>query len=163
MPNRSLQELLRGRGAHVDPVACVAGLEADMAGRQLPGVEHTIWALVWHMNYWMDYELQSMDGREPSYPLHASESWPTTAAPPTATAWQEEEARFRRLIEQLLEWARRAAVDGHGARLVHRDKGESLQTVLWQMAAHNSYHTGQVALLRRAFGLWPPPGGGDTW
>lgn len=163
MAHHTLQELLRGRGAHVDPVACVAGLDSEAAGQRLPGVEHTIWELVCHMNYWMEYELRSIDGQEPVYPVHASESWPATAVPPTKEAWRQAAGRFAHLVEQLHEWAQRAAVDGQGARLVHQNKSESLETVLWQMAAHNSYHTGQVALLRRAFGLWPPPGGGDTW
>jgi len=39
----------------------------------------------------------------------------------------------------------------------------TLEAVLWQMVAHNSYHAGQIALLRRMLGAWPPTGGGDTW
>jgi len=39
----------------------------------------------------------------------------------------------------------------------------TLEAVLWQMVAHTSYHTGQIAMLRRALGVWPPRGGGDTW
>ena len=39
----------------------------------------------------------------------------------------------------------------------------TLEAVLWQMVAHNSYHVGQIALIRRALGAWPPHGGGDTW
>jgi len=39
----------------------------------------------------------------------------------------------------------------------------SLEAVLWQMVAHNSYHTGQIAMIRRALGAWPPRAGGDTW
>jgi uncharacterized damage-inducible protein DinB len=39
----------------------------------------------------------------------------------------------------------------------------TLEAVLWQMVAHNSYHTGQIAMLRRALNAWPPRGGGDTW
>jgi uncharacterized damage-inducible protein DinB len=39
----------------------------------------------------------------------------------------------------------------------------TLEAVLWQMVAHNSYHVGQIALMRRALGAWPPRGGGDTW
>jgi uncharacterized damage-inducible protein DinB len=162
MTARDHQELLRGRGAHADPVACVEGLSAEVAGRSLPGTVHTIWELVWHMNYWMDYELASMEGTEPRYPVHASESWPTTPAPPTGAAWLEETTRFRRHIDLLHDWARRAAL-GEGTRVIHAAKDESLQLVLWQMVAHNSYHTGQVALLRRAFGFWPPAAGGDTW
>ena len=35
--------------------------------------------------------------------------------------------------------------------------------MLWQTAVHNSYHVGQIAMIRRALGAWPPQGGGDTW
>jgi uncharacterized damage-inducible protein DinB len=31
------------------------------------------------------------------------------------------------------------------------------------IAAHNSYHLGQIVLIRRMLGAWPPPGGGDSW
>jgi len=163
MPNRTLQALLRGKGAHVDPVAAVEGLSPALAGRELAGSEHTIWQLVWHMNYWMHYELASLDGPEVPYPEHANASWPETPAPPSEEAWKAEMARFRRQVDALADWGRRASLGGLGARLVHPKPGDTVQDVLWQMVAHNSYHAGQVVLLRRAFGAWPPATGGDTW
>jgi len=163
MPNRTLQDLLRGRGAHVDPVACLEGVTLEMAGRLLPGVEHSIWQLTWHMTYWMDYELRSLAGPEVEYPGQAALSWPPSSAPESAEAWRAEVARFHRQVEALGEWARRASLEGHGSRVVHPRQGDTMQDVLWQMVAHNSYHAGQVVLLRRAFGAWPPPGGGDSW
>ncbi|MBK7350107.1 MAG: DinB family protein [Gemmatimonadales bacterium] len=163
MPNRVLRDLLRGRGSHADPVACVLELPADLAGRQVPGVEHTIWELVWHMSYWMDYELRSLAGPEVPYPERADLSWPETDAPPSAAAWAALVATFRQQVDRLGEWSAQVAMDGLGARIVHAERSETVQEVLWQMVAHNSYHTGQVAQLRRAFGAWPPPGGGDTW
>jgi hypothetical protein len=39
----------------------------------------------------------------------------------------------------------------------------TLEAVLWQMVAHNSYHIGQIAMIRRMLNAWPPLGGGDTW
>jgi uncharacterized damage-inducible protein DinB len=39
----------------------------------------------------------------------------------------------------------------------------TLEDVLMQLVAHNSYHLGQIAMLRRALGVWPPRGGGDSW
>ena len=39
----------------------------------------------------------------------------------------------------------------------------TLEAVLWQMVAHNSYHVGQIAMLRRTLGAWPPRKGGDRW
>ncbi len=163
MPNRILLDLLHGRGAHADPVACVEGLSVELAGRRLAGAQHTIWQLVWHMNYWMEFELQSIAGPEATYPAHATESWPAGSAPASVAEWEQEALRFRRQVDRLTEVARQSASEGFGARLVHPAKKETVQDVLWQMMAHNSYHTGQIALLRRAFGAWPPATGGDTW
>ena len=163
MAKEILQDLLRGRGAHVDPVATVEGVSAELAGRQLAGAQHTVWQLVWHMNYWMEYELHSLQGPEATYPAHASESWPATPMPRDDAAWKVEVTRFRRQVEELAAWGVRAGCEGLHDRLVHAGHDDRIGDVLWQMSAHNSYHTGQVALLLRAFGAWPPTGGGDTW
>jgi len=37
MPSRALTELLRGQGAHADPIACIEDLPADLATRQVAG------------------------------------------------------------------------------------------------------------------------------
>jgi len=163
MPNQTLRDLLRGRGAHADPVGSLEGLSLELAGRRLPGVDHSIWQLTWHMTYWMDYELRSLTGPEVPYPEHASVSWPAQAAPENDAGWRTEVARFRQQVEELSEWARRAITDGSGSRVVHPARGETVQDVLWQMVAHNSYHAGQVVLLRRMLGAWPAAAGGDTW
>ena len=158
-----LVELLAGKGAHVDPLAMARTAGATLAGRSLPGAAHTIWQLIWHLNYWMDYEVRCLDGAEPDYPEHAAESWPAASGPPSETAWQAEVDRFTRLLGRLADWARRLEDPAQARRLVHPAKQETVTDVLWQMVAHNSYHAGQMALLLRAFGAWPPAGGGDTW
>ena len=73
MSQRALTELFRGKGAHVDPVACVEDISAEVAARQVAGVPHSIGQLVFHMNYWMDYELRRIRGERPAYPEHNSE------------------------------------------------------------------------------------------
>jgi uncharacterized damage-inducible protein DinB len=156
----ALSDLLRGRGAHADPVACFDGIDAAVAGRRLAGAQHTIWQLLFHLNYWMDYELRSIAGPELPYPQHAEVSWPASDGPPDATAWDGERHRLAEQLRQLEASGRDAAIQG---RVVHPARGETVADVLWQIVAHNSYHVGQVALLRRAFGAWPPPAGGDTW
>jgi uncharacterized damage-inducible protein DinB len=163
VPKDILLDLLRGRGSHVDPVAVVDGLTAELAGRPLPGAQHTIWQLVWHMNYWMEYELRSLAGPEVPYPEGAAESWPAASSPSDEAEWRDEVVRFRRQVEAFAAWGRRVALDAALDQPVHPAQGERVSDVLWQMVAHNSYHAGQVALIRRAFGAWPPAGGGDTW
>ena len=155
-----LDDLLRGRGAHADPIACFDGIDAALATRRLEGAPHTIWQLLVHLNYWMEYEARSIEGPEVPYPAHAGESWPAADAPVDESAWRRERARLADLLGRLAAFGRDAAIQ---SRIVHPAKGESAHDVLWQMVAHNSYHVGQVALLRRAFGAWPPPAGGDSW
>jgi len=164
MPKPStLQLLLHGKGAHADTVASVSGLSPELAGKRPVGIEHTIWQLLVHMNYWMDYELRSIVGPEVPYPEHAADSWPNTDGPASASALVDEVRRFANQIKQLSDLAGRLNDNQLRSRVVHPAKQETVEDVLWQMVAHNSYHVGQVAALRRALGAWPPADGGDTW
>jgi uncharacterized damage-inducible protein DinB len=165
--SRALTELLHGEGAHADPVACVEDLSAELAARHVEGFPHSIGQLVFHMNYWMDYELRRIRGERPVYPEHASESFPSAPSPAGAQDW----ARLRKRLSGLLidftvladsspqEMQRQIDTVHEGDTKL----AGTLEAVLWQMVAHNSYHTGQIAMIRRALGAWPPRGGGDTW
>jgi len=166
MPEPILIELLYGKGAHANPLACVEDLTAELAGRRVENLPHSIHQIVWHMNFWMDYELRRIRGDKPRYPDHASESWPA-AAPPEEAAWKKEIARFSELLGVL---AAMAQVDSNALSrevpAMHPNQEVRTSTVLailWQTLAHNSYHIGQIALVRRALGAWPPREGGDSW
>ena len=166
MSCRALTELLHGKGAHSDPVACVEDLSAELAARNVQGFPHSIGQLVFHMNYWMDYELRRIRGQRPAYPEHNSESFPVSS-PVYAQEWGRSRKQFASLLAEFAELAAssrqeldRQIETGHE---VHENVAGSLEAVLWQMVAHNSYHVGQIAMIRRMLGAWPPRGGGDTW
>ena len=167
MSQRALTELLRGQGAHADPLACVEDISAELAAREVAGFPHSIGQIVFHMNYWMDYELRRIRGQHPEYPEHASESWPAMPSPTDAQEWE----RLRRDFAWFLaEYAKLAESFGPDLRreIESRHEGDkkvagTLEAVLWQMVAHNSYHVGQIAMIRRALGAWPPHSGGDSW
>ena len=162
---RALTELLRGKGAHADPLACVEDISADVAARHVAEFPHSVSQLVFHMNYWMDYELRRIRGQRPTYPEHAAESFP--ASPSDAPEWDQLKGRFATLLADFSTLAQspqaeldRQIESAHDGDQKHAG---TLEAVLWQMVAHNSYHVGQIAMLRRALGAWPPRGGGDTW
>jgi len=164
---RVLIELFRGRGAHTDPVACVADVTAEWAGRVAEGSPHSIWQLVWHLNFWMDYDLRRIRGESPPYPVHNDESFPPAPAPRGADEWRQAQARFQGLLADCAGIAQsgpdaleREVPPTHPS---HAQRASTVLAMLCQLVAHNSYHVGQIALLRRAMGIWPPPGGGDTW
>jgi uncharacterized damage-inducible protein DinB len=163
---RVLLELLRGQGAHTDSVACVSGLTAAQASQAVGLSPHSIWEIVLHLNYWMDYEVQRIRGTPAPYPASALLSWPKVPQAAAPSAWDEAVARFTGLLEAFAEIAQTPGLPEKEVPPVHateKDIDRTVQGVLWQTVAHNSYHLGQVALLRRAISAWPPPGGSDTW
>jgi hypothetical protein len=192
MGDNTLRELIYGKGAHVDPVACIEDISAELAARRVAGYPHSIWQIVLHMNYWMDYELRKIAGENPSNPDHAIESWPQHPEP-TARTQPKDRAEAEGLAEPVrpaqwyapnYEWqsARQHFIDDLAKlasladsdaatldRLVSDVSAEkvarqtTVRSSLWQIVAHNSYHVGQIALMRRQFGSWPPARGGDSW
>ena len=167
MSQRELTELLHGRGAHADPIACVEDISADLAVRQVAGFPHSIGQLVFHMNYWMSYELRRIRGEKPAYPEHAAESWPTAGTPGDAQEWDRLRRDLAWFLAQYAELAKSSAAEMQreieSAHEGDKKVAGTLEAVLWQMVAHNSYHVGQIAMIRRALGAWPPRGGGDSW
>jgi len=164
--DRCLLELFHGRGAHVDPIACVEDVSARVANWRGDAYPHSIAQIVSHVNYWMNYDLRRIDGEHPLYPAHAIESWPHQGGV-TQNEWQNEIQQFVQLIDRCIAVAssekknlQRQVPATHPS---HESNSSSVEAVLWQILAHNSYHIGQVALIRRCVGAWPPQRGSDTW
>jgi|SRR5271163_426470 len=167
MTQRALIELLHGKGAHADPIACVEDLSAELAARRVGGFPHSVGQLVFHMNYWMDYELRRIRGERPAYPEHAAESFPVAPSPADGAEWDRLRGRFAALLNDFAALAKSSQQElDRVIETVHEGDTKvagTLEAVLWQMVPHNSYHTGQIAMIRRVLGAWPPRGGGDTW
>jgi len=166
MSQQALIELQRGKGAHADPLACVDDISAEVASRQAAGFPHSVAQLVFHINYWMDYELRRIRGQRPKYPEHSAESFPATPSV-DAQEWDRLRKDMATLLTDFAALARSspAELDRQIESVYEGDKNVAgtIEAVLWQMVAHTSYHVGQVAAVRRALGAWPPRGGGDSW
>jgi uncharacterized damage-inducible protein DinB len=166
MSQRALTELLRGKGAHADPIACVEDISAEVAGRLVAGFPHSIGQLVFHINYWMDYELRRIRGERPAYPEHSSESFPRASALDSAD-WDRLRTQMANLLGEFAALAKSSPQElQREIESVHegdKNVAGTLEAVLWQMVAHTSYHVGQIAMIRRVLVAWPPRGGGDSW
>jgi uncharacterized damage-inducible protein DinB len=172
MSDTTLRELVHGKGAHADPVACIEDISAELAARTVAGSPHSIWQIVEHMNYWMEFDLGKVSGEDRAYPQRAIETWTTHPNPAAGSsvaddAWR---ATMRRFADLLTRLARLAESDNQELARVIQNVGSTgalrestVHAMLWQITAHNSYHAGQIALLRRQAGAWPPERGGDTW
>jgi hypothetical protein len=147
---------LTGAGAHAETPSVFDEFDWKLGGARPAGIPHSIFQLLNHLAFWQDWAVAWLDGDDPPTPRHASGIWPGAAAPASAAEWRASVRRFRRGSAALARRARQGdLLGGQGAKT----RLEMLRTI----GAHNSYHAGQAALVRRVLGSWPPPSGGATW
>ena len=147
-----LADLMRGRFAHRAPLACFEDLSAEQAGQRIVHVPHTIWQTVWHLDYWMELEIRSIEGPEVIPPADWGVSWPREDGPADETAWRTEIARFRNNLDRLIAVAE--AERDTLARVIHPTHGITVERAIGVLAAHNSYHLGQIVTIRQALQQW---------
>ena len=153
---KTVGNALSGKGAHAETKNLFAGLNWKAAGRRPEGAPHSIFQLLNHMAYWQEWVVKWLDGGDPPIPKHASGSWPGTSAPASAKEWQQAVRDFRSGLGKL-------GLQSRGADLLTKRGKHTRLGMLHAIASHNSYHLGQVVLLRQMLGAWPPPAGGLTW
>jgi len=156
-----LRALLRGKGAHVDPLGAFEGLTLEAAGERPKGAPYSVWQILGHIIYWQDFLLARIRGENPQSPAHAEEGWPFPVQPSDLHDLRHGLDRFETGL---------AAFDGILVdpatdldRVVRPEVGTTIRDQIGSIVAHNSYHAGQAALIRRMLRAWPPPRGGDTW
>ncbi len=144
--NKAMARALSGKGAHTEPGSVFAGLDWKVVSLRPDHVAHSLFQLLNHMVFWQDWVISWLDGTKPPT---ASGSWRSSQGPASRDEWERAVRRFRTGLDNLASRSREADLFSTRGRTSQLDM---LQTV----ASHNSYHTGQVVLLRRILGAWPP-------
>ncbi len=145
-----------GAGGHVPFERALEGLSGEDAARRPGGSPHSVAEVVAHMLFWQQRHLRIVDGEEPTRVEHAADGWPAV----TAGEWP---GLVRRFLDGLQRY-RQLASDGAAlSRPLVPGRDRTVGESVLSYYLHDVHHLGQVILLRRIVGAWPPPGGGDTW
>ncbi len=124
------------------------------AARPIPD-GHSIWEIALHMTAWQREVVRRLGGAEPQDP--ADGDWPIPPMP-GQEAWDRARAELGACLEQLAT-AVAALSDEDLRELVGtaRDRALGSGITRAEMVAgllqHNAYHSGQIALLRKALGV----------
>ncbi len=152
-----LQRLLSGEVGGFTPFErALDGLGGEDAVRRPDGSPHSVADVLAHMVFWQQRFLRIVDGEEPTRVEHAADGWPGASAeewPSLVESYLRGLARYREIARDESELARPLVPGKEGT------VGASVASYY----LHEAHHLGQVILLRRMIGAWPPPGGGDTW
>ena len=149
-----LARLLSWSDAHASADDALRDMPPRLRGTRPPGLPHSPWELLEHIRIAQRDILDfcvAAEYRELKWP---EEYWPPTAEPPTPEAWEESVARFRDDREELERLARDKARD-LTAITPHGSDQSYLREILLT-ADHTAYHVGQLVLVRRLLGSWPP-------
>jgi hypothetical protein len=143
--------LLDGGGAHACFDAAVRGLPAKLRGAKPPQLPHTPWQLLEHMRL-AQWDILDFSRNSKYRPMTWPEGyWPHTEAPP-AGAWEKSVQQFRADLATMLKLVKNSRTDLH-ARIPWGD-GQTILREALLIADHNSYHVGQLVLVRKALGVW---------
>jgi uncharacterized damage-inducible protein DinB len=156
-PASSLERLLSDDRMEFTPhTRVLADLPWSIASARPSGSPYGIAEVLAHMHFWQQRLLAMIADQEPRPVSHSSDGWPGVA-----------EADWSALVESHLaglEVSRECARDPDLlARPIRAGHENTVGYQLMSHFAHDAHHLGQIILLRRQQGAWPPPGGGDRW
>ena len=142
-------------GAHASFAQIVAGWPASLRGIKPEAAAHTPWQVLEHLRIaqWDILEFS----RNPKHvsPDFPGGYWPQTSAPPGASAWENSIRGFNDDLDQMKELLRDPSSDLF--QPIPHGTGQTLLREAMVLAAHNSYHLGELMLLRRLLGVPPAP------
>ncbi len=118
-----------------------------------PNVPYTPWHLLEHMRIAQRDILEYIEDPEYRLPAWPDDYWPKPQATADATAWQKTVAAFRRDRAALEKIAANPRV-ALGSALPYAREHTLIRELLI-VSEHNTYHIGELAILRQVMGTWP--------
>jgi hypothetical protein len=149
-----LARVLSWEDAHVGFDKAVSGLSHELQGRTPPGLPYSPWQLLEHMRITQHDILEFC--RNPAYEEieWPDAYWPKAAAPPSARAWNKSVAAYREDRDALIALAKNPKLDLSAK--VPAGTGQTYLRELLLVADHTAYHLGELIVVRRTLGAWPP-------
>lgn len=125
------------------------GVSAEEAAWKPAADRHSIWELALHIAYWnysvrryLDPEAEKGFGRSPA-------NWPEIENP-TEAKWKDDKAFIKQEHEALMEAIRRFPPERLGEHSPSK-KEWTYRQLLDGIAAHITYHIGQIQLMKRLY------------
>lgn len=147
-----LLNALKGDGAHADFATAVNNVPADLRGKRPNGAEHSAWEVLEHLRIAQWDILEYIKDAKHASPEFPSGYWPAAPAPPDEKAWDKSVKCFQKDFEAAIQMASNEGTDLLAP--LHGDPEQTIFRKLLMLADHNSYHLGEMVLLRRVLGGW---------
>jgi uncharacterized damage-inducible protein DinB len=149
-PGDSIQFFFESGHAFVRADRILSDLEPRLAVMIPDGAAHSIADHVGHMAWWQRQVLQDVQTRTNHRVSIGGQSFQTV----TLGDWPGVLEDFLSGLEALKSLTSDPVI----LERQYLDRDQDVGFVLMDFALHNAYHLGQIVLLRRLLGAWPPAG-----
>ena len=147
-----LADALTWGQAHASLDNAIKGLPAALRGKRAARFPHSPWELVEHIRRGQ-HDLLDFCRNSAYRELHwPDDYWPPTPAPPSARAWANSIAGYKKDRADFEAMVKDPTID-LGARIPH-GTGQTYAREVLIAIDHASYHVGQLVTVRRALGAW---------
>lgn len=153
--DRSVREhllyLLSDGGAHAGFDAAMGDWPVQLAGAKVANFPHTAWMLLEHMRL-AQWDILDFS-RDPKHvsPPWPEGYWPKSETPPSEKAWKDSMTAFKKDLRAMQQLVANPKTNLY-AKLPWGDTQTVLREALL-VADHNSYHLGQLIMLRKCIGI----------
>lgn len=147
-----LRKVLSWREAHADWKQALAGLDPAHRGVRPPGSPHSVWDLLEHARLAQRDILGFALNPKHVSPDWPSGYWPKNLAPADDAEWEYSVREFFHDLQEMENLASNPRTDLF-ARIPH-GTGQTMLRQALLLIDHNSYHLGQLVLVRRLLSAW---------
>jgi uncharacterized damage-inducible protein DinB len=149
-----IARLLDWEDAHASFDKIVSNLQPKLRGQVPAGLPYSPWQLLEHLRITqrdiLDFCVNA-SYKERDWP---DDYWPRTKAPPGDSAWEDGIESFRNDRHALKQLALDERIDLMA--VVPTGEDQTYLRELLLVADHTAYHLGEMVVVRRALGAWPP-------
>lgn len=147
-----LVELLQGGSAHTTLDDALKSLPQNLRGAKTDLIPYSVWELVEHMRIaqWDIVEFSRNSSHvSPDWP---EGYWPSESAPKNENIWNASLDAIQRDLQDMSDLIRDPKSDLF--KPFPYGTGQTLMREAMLLADHNSYHLGQIVLIRKLLGAW---------
>ncbi|HEX3436354.1 MAG TPA: DinB family protein [Pseudacidobacterium sp.] len=143
----SLIEFLRGGSAHMDFRSALKDFPAEFYGKKHKGSPYSAWQLLEHLRIALRDILEFSTNPKYAAPEWPKDYWPEAEAPSSADEWK---ASVKAIHEDIAAFEKMVGDPGSNlyAQIPWGD-GQTLLREVLLVGDHNSYHLGQLIMLRK--------------
>lgn len=158
MPNddallrEQLIESLKKGNARVDLFSALKDFPEELAGKKPNGAPHSAWQLLEHIRIALNDLLVFSTDSNYVAPKWPDSYWPQEEAPANAGAWRASVKALRADLEAFVQLIRNPASNLYAP--IPWGSGQTLLREALVAIDHNSYHVGQLVMLRQQLGAW---------